>query len=128
MTIPILQENKPKTKKPRKKLSVEHKNMVWDFILLVWDTEMEQMLKLVAIWKMWGIDPTAYFPLTYEQIAAMPEVRATPEIVRMMHEEAKFHAKQHLKRVSMADVYGRFYSKESNKYELFKPGGKIIKP
>ena len=92
----------------------------------IYDAKMDEGLKMVLRMRIWGKHPKVFQPMSCKQIAK--DLKAKVASVKEWEQEALHYVNEHLKRVSMFDITGRFNETEGGAKKLFNPNKRIIIP
>lgn len=113
-----------KKKKPRKKVRYEHKKVAFEFLLVIWDTKMEDEVKMIMTFRIWGKDPNRYKPMTHEEIAAYIG-DAPVALIKDGEVYGKKCAKEHLLKNTLQEIKGRCEAAGGPK-NFFRTKGSIV--
>jgi len=108
--------------------SYGHQKLIEQFLTAIEMSKMDDTLKMILRFKIWGKNPNHFRPLSIIQIAAITKTRI--KVVEAIEEEAKYYLLEYLKNHPIVDIKGNFFAPEKekkNKNKLLNSYGTPLK-
>lgn len=100
-----------------------HNKIIHQFLKAIELCPMDDVLKMILRFKIWGVHPEVFHPLTIQQTAKIAKINVKK--AEELEDEAKYYLYSYLKDHPIVDIEGNFTA--SNKKKLLDAYGTPLK-